>query len=162
MVLAMNDDRIDDPLTGYIRAKVICVFRNENRILVGDGFDTEKQELFYCPPGGGIEFGERSDIALHREIREELGVDIDRLMLLGVLENLSTFDGQQGHEIVFVYDAQFRDKSLYIAERLKGTESDGSQFNAVWLNLDTIGPDTPPVYPDGLIQLLKTGHQEGC
>ena len=104
------------------------------------------------PPGGRIEFEERSDVAPRREIREELGTEIDRLVLIGVLESLFTFDGQQEHEIVFVYDARFRDKSLYITNRLQGTESDGSQYNAVWLELDTIGPDTPPVYPDGLLQ----------
>jgi len=27
----------DDPLTGYVRAKVICVFGNGSRILVEDG-----------------------------------------------------------------------------------------------------------------------------
>lgn len=144
-----------DPLTGYIRAKVICVFRNGNRILVGDAYDPTKDEVFYCPPGGRIEFGETSEVALRREMKEELAVDIESPRLLGVLENLFTFDGEPGHEIVFVYDAQLRDKSLYDADGFGGTESDGHTFSARWIDLDAIGADTPPVYPEGLVDLLK-------
>jgi ADP-ribose pyrophosphatase YjhB (NUDIX family) len=147
---------MNDPLTGYIRAKVICVFRNGNRILVGDAFDPSKQEWFYCPPGGRIEFGEPSETALRREIKEELDAEIEAPRLLGVLENLFTFDGREGHEIVFVYDALFRDRSLYNADRLTGRESDGNVFNAIWLDVSQIGPDTPPVYPDGLAELLAS------
>jgi ADP-ribose pyrophosphatase YjhB (NUDIX family) len=150
---------MEDPLTGYIRAKVVCVFRNGNRILAGDAYDPTKQQLFYCPPGGRIEFGELSEVALRREMKEELGTDIDGPRLLGVLENLFTFDNRRGHEIVFVYDAQLRDKSLYNTARFKGKESDGSKFNAIWLDLSQIGPNTPPVYPDGLIGMLTNGQQ---
>ncbi|NIA14406.1 MAG: NUDIX domain-containing protein [Nitrospiraceae bacterium] len=148
---------MNDPLTGYIRVKAICVFRSGNRILVGDAIEPTTQELFYCPPGGRIEFGELSDVALRREIKEELDAEVDNLTLLGVLENLFTFDGKQGHEVVFVYDAQFRDKSLYESDGFIGTESDGSQFNAIWLDLDTVGPGIPPLYPNGLIEMLKAG-----
>ncbi|MBI4726390.1 NUDIX domain-containing protein [candidate division TA06 bacterium] len=148
-----------DRLTEYVRAKVVCVFRNQDRILVCDGYDPTKKELFYCPPGGKIEFGEPSEAAIRREIKEELGSEIKNLALLGVLENRFIFDGQQGHEIVFVYDAELTDKSLYAADRFKAQESNGQVFNALWLDLGTIGPDTPPVYPDGLIALMKISEQ---
>ena len=149
----------NDPLTGYIRAKVVCVFRNRGRILVGDAYDPTKKELFYCPPGGRIEFGERSEAALRREIKEELGSGIENPKLLGVLENLFIFDGQQGHEIVFVYDAELADKSLYALDRFKAQESDDQAFNAIWLDISAIRPDAPPVYPNGLIALLKNCQQ---
>ncbi len=82
--------------TRTIRAKVICIFRDGRRILVGDAFDPTKNEFFYCPPGGGIEFGESSEEALRREINEELGTDIENPRLLGVLENIFTYDGERG------------------------------------------------------------------
>jgi hypothetical protein len=50
---------MSDPLTGYIRVIAICVFRNGNRILVGDGYDPTKGEVFYRPPGGRIEIRRR-------------------------------------------------------------------------------------------------------
>ncbi|MFH2038825.1 MAG: NUDIX hydrolase [Chloroflexota bacterium] len=141
--------------TGQIRAKVICIFRDGTRILVGDAFDPAKNELFYCPPGGGIKFGESSEEALRREIREELETEIENPWLLGVLENIFTYDGKRGHEIVFVYDAQFVKRSLYNVDQFTGCESNGEFFNASWLDIDSIGPQTPPVYPDGLLDLLK-------
>ena len=138
--------------------KVVCVFRNGGRILVGDAYDATKKELFYCPPGGRVEFGELSAEALRREMREELGSEIMNPRLLGVLENRFSFNGQQGHEIVFVYDAELEQKALYSVDRFKAHESNGEAFNALWLNLNAIGPDTPPVYPAGLIALLKSGQ----
>jgi 8-oxo-dGTP pyrophosphatase MutT (NUDIX family) len=40
--------------------------------LVAHGHDSVKSEDFYRPLGGGIEFGELSEAALRREIKEEL------------------------------------------------------------------------------------------
>jgi ADP-ribose pyrophosphatase YjhB (NUDIX family) len=137
-----------------IRVKVICIFQNGKRILVGDAFDPSKNEWFYCPPGGGVEFGETSEEALRREIREELDTEIENPKLLGVLENIFTFNGWQGHEIVFVYDAQLIKHTLYSQDKFTGHESKGETYNAIWLDLETIGPETPPVYPDGLLELI--------
>jgi len=157
--LAEEKTLMKDSLTGYIRVKAICVFRNRGRILVGDAYDPAKQELFYCPPGGRVEFGESSEAALRREMREELGAEIKNPVLLGVLENLFTFNGRPGHEIVFVYDAELDQPALYSVDRFKAQESTGEAFNAIWLGVEAIGPDTPPVYPDGLIAFLKNGQQ---
>jgi 8-oxo-dGTP pyrophosphatase MutT (NUDIX family) len=155
----MNMDKMtDSPHTGIIRPKVICIFRNGNRILVADLFDPTKKQHFYCPPGGGIEFGESSETALHREMREEFNTEIEAPCLLGVIENRFIFDGRQGHEIVFVYDAQLADRSLYELDRFIGHESIGDAFNVTWLDLDTSGPQTLPVYPDGLLELLNKDH----
>lgn len=141
--------------TRIIRAKAICIFRDGRRILVRDAFDPTKNELFYCPPGGGIEFGESSEEALRREIREELGTEIENPRLLGVLENIFIFNGEKGHEIVFIYDAQLVKRSLYDVDQFKGCESNSETFNAIWLDIDSIGPQTPPVYPNGILDLLK-------
>jgi len=150
----------EDPITGNIRAKVVCVFRNENRILVGDAYDPTEQERFYCPPGGRIEFGETSIEALRREMKEELGSEIENPVLLGVLENLFTFDGRRGHEIVFVYEAKFADRSLYSSDQLEGQESNGQSFNAIWLDPGNSSPDTLRVYPDGLVEMVAKGQQD--
>lgn len=136
-----------------IRAIAICVFRNAGRILVIDFHHPRTGETFYRPAGGRIEFGEPSERALRREIREELGVEIEAPVLLGVLENIFTYDGRPGHEIVFVYDAQLVDRDLYRQSRLQGIEGNGEEFTAIWLDLRASGPQTP-VYPDGLIELL--------
>lgn len=149
----------DGVIAGRIRPIAICVFRDGSRILVGDGHDTVKDEVFYRPAGGGIHFGEDSLDAMRREMREELGVDVGEPRLIGVLENRFTCDGKPGHEIVFVYDGKLGDPSLYEVASFKGQESDGQTFNALWLDIDDIGPDTPPVYPDGLVELLQADER---
>ena len=137
-----------------IRPIVICLFRNGSRILVCDLHDPATNRHFYRPMGGGIEFGETSVSALRREVCEELGVEIRDPQLLGTLENIFIYDDRRGHEVVFVYDASFVDDDLYRTPRFQGIEDNGLPFDLCWLDLVTLGPDSPPLYPDGLMSLL--------
>lgn len=134
-----------------IRPLAICLFRHRGRILVARGFDDTKQEHFLRPLGGAVEFGERAELALRREIREELGVEITRPVRLGVLENVFTYRGRPGHEIVFVFDARFVDRRLYARPSLPLAEDiwDGP---ARWIDLSR--PLPAPLYPEGLLALL--------
>jgi NADH pyrophosphatase NudC (nudix superfamily) len=65
-----------------IRPIVICVFRNEDKLFVTEGYDYYKNEIFYRPLGGAVEFGERSQDSIVREIREEADADIEDLTYL--------------------------------------------------------------------------------
>lgn len=142
--------------TTRIRPIAICLFRNKNRILVSEGFDTVKQDYYYRPLGGGIEYGENSRTAVVREIQEELGVEVENLKLIGVLENIFIYKGQQGHEIVFVFDADFVDKSLYELDEIDGYEQEVNiRFKAKWYSLDTISGNKARLVPEGLAELLN-------
>ena len=44
-----------------IRPLALCIFLHQNKILVAEGYDPKKNQIFYRPLGGGIEFGERSN-----------------------------------------------------------------------------------------------------
>jgi len=147
----------EDTITRYIRAKVVGVFRNGNRILVCEDYDSVKKESFCYAPGGRIEFDELSLAALRREMAEELATEIENPRLLGVVENLFTYEGKRGHEIVFVYEAGLKNKALYATERIVARESDGVPFNLVWINMDSAKAGDLPVYPNGLLQMLETG-----
>jgi 8-oxo-dGTP pyrophosphatase MutT (NUDIX family) len=140
----------------HVRPLAICVFSRNGRILVAEGYDPIKGETFYRPLGGGIEFGEYSAQTLERELREELGAEIEDLRYLGTLENIFTFNGEMGHEIVLVYDGAFVDNSLYSSEGLTGYNAEvDERFDVVWIALDALSESTPPLYPDGLLELLK-------
>ena len=140
-----------------IRPLVICLFRHKNHILVMEGYDPVKQQTFYRPLGGGIEFGEHSAIALRRELREELGAEITTPRYLGTLENIYTYANRPGHEIVLVYDAAFVDPSFYVPPRVQGVEDNGKPFYAHWKSLDFFrAPGAPPLYPTGLLDLMRT------
>ncbi len=140
---------------GKVRPLALCVIRDGERILVQEGYDPAKEQTFYRALGGGIEFGERSQHAAAREIREELGAEVTDLEFLATIESVFVFDGLPGHEIALVYCGRFADPALNAQPILTGAEEDGTPITAVWKRLDTFGADTsPPLYPEGLLELL--------
>ena len=144
-------------MSNQIRPLAICLFRNGDRILVGEGYDPVKRKPFYRPLGGGIEFGERAEQTIPREIREEIGAEVTSLEYLFTLENIFTFNGKPGHEIVMVYDGRLADEGLYRQKIIEGQEFDGfrqSMLKAVWKRLEEFGPGAP-LYPNGLLERLK-------
>jgi hypothetical protein len=141
---------------GKVRAKAICVFRKRNRILVFEGHDSVKDQTFYRPLGGRIAFGERGHQTVAREIREEIGEDVCDVRYLGTLENIFTYDGQSGHEIMLIYDGAFVDKSVYKRKDMTGYEDDLA-FKVVWKKLADFQTGETPLYPDGLLDLLTGG-----
>jgi ADP-ribose pyrophosphatase YjhB (NUDIX family) len=141
--------------TTRIRPIAVCLFRNNNRILVSEGFDKIKQDYYYRPLGGGIEYGETSRDAVAREIREELDVEIEDIRFLGVVENIFVYQGEQGHEIVFVFDAEFADKSLYELDEIDGYEQEADvKFKAKWYSLGETGNGDGRLVPENLAELL--------
>jgi len=138
-----------------IRPLVICIFSYNHSILVSEGYDPIKNQRFYRPLGGGIEFGETSAAALTREVREELGAEIGQLRYLGTLENIFIYNGQAGHEIVQIYDAQFIEPVLYREPGVTGHEDDGSSFEAFWKPVADFKDKSCPLYPHGLFELLQ-------
>ena len=140
-----------------IRPIAICVFKHANRILVFEGYDPVKGETFYRPLGGGIEFGEWSQETICRELMEELGVEVkpDNLQYLGTLENIFTFNGDNGHEIVMIYDGKLVDSGLYEQAVIEGKEDNNIPFHAMWKSIAEFGQGKSILYPDGLLELLK-------
>lgn len=147
-------------MPAYIRPLAICLFTHADKILVSEGFDPLKNEKFFRPIGGGIEFGEYAAETIVRETREELGARVINPRYLFTLENLFEFNGERGHEIVLVYDAEFQDQTLYARKYLDGQETiDGQEtsesFQAFWKSLDELKNDSRPLYPDGLLERLS-------
>jgi ADP-ribose pyrophosphatase YjhB (NUDIX family) len=121
---------------GRTRVVAICLFARGDQILVMEGFDATKGSPFYRPLGGGVEFGETTRAALVREMREELGQEVRGLRLVGTLESLFELEGVQGHEIVFVYNGEFVDPTVYECDRLTFEEDNGEAVTARWRRLD--------------------------
>lgn len=140
-----------------IRPIALCLFRQAGRILVGSAYDAVKQDHYCRLLGGGIEFGERGAGAIVREIREELGAEIEDVRWLGTLENLFTCEGEAGHEIVLIFDAAFSDRSLYDQAILHGYEQGAvtPAFTAEWKSLDELAAGSVRLVPEGLAAFLR-------
>ena len=135
----------------YIRVTALAVLPNEagTHHAVMAASDPASGERFHRPLGGGVELGERAVDAVVREIAEELGATLVEPRLLGVLENIFTYEGEPGHEIVFVFDARLVDHSLYARDLITGEESNGQRFEALWLpvhHFDTWRTDSVPAW----------------
>jgi len=57
---------------------------------------------FWSLPGGTVEFGETGESALKREMKEELGAEVEILRLLWVVENFF-FDAERRHHEIALY-----------------------------------------------------------
>ena len=139
-----------------IRPIAICVFLHNNHILVAGGYDPVKDEHFYRPLGGGIEFGETSAETICRELMEEIDVEVEKnsLMYLGAVENIFHFNGTPSHEIVLIYDGALKESGLYQQTVILGKEANGEDIRAVWKRLDEFGVGKSIMYPTGLLEML--------
>ena len=140
-----------------IRPLAICIFRRDDRILVAEGYDSVKDQFFYRPLGGAIEFGEWSQDTICRELMEELNAEVDKesLKYLGALENIFQFNGTPGHEIILVYDGALKDSNIYAQAVIVGNEVDmGESFTAIWKRIDDFGEGKAILYPTGLLEML--------
>ncbi|MCV0403521.1 MAG: NUDIX domain-containing protein [Chloroflexi bacterium] len=138
-----------------IRVIAIGVVREGSRLLCLEGWDPSEPEPFYRPIGGGVHPSERGRDALEREFREELGAEIASAALVGVLENLFTFNGEPGHEVVLVFDVELADPSLLGVESLNGIESNGQPYVTRWIEVEDARRQDVTLYPEGLLELLE-------
>jgi len=144
-----------------IRPLAICVFQHNDRILVAEGYDPVKKDTFYRPLGGGIEFGEKSEDTVRRELMEEIDAEVGEVWYLGTLENIFVFNGTPGHEIVQVYDGVLKESGLYDQAVIVGKEAEiDLSFSAVWMNLDEFEEGKAILYPTGLLEMLASKREK--
>ena len=77
--------------------------KNET-LLVKRGVSSKNEAGVWSKPGGAVEFGERVEDAVKREIKEELGVDIELTKLLGFTNHIIKSENQ--HWVTFSYLAK--------------------------------------------------------
>lgn len=137
-----------------IRPIALGIIWRDDAILVAEGVDSRKGQRFYRPCGGGIEFHERAADAITRELREELDLAFVAPHLLGVLENIFTYEGKRGHEICFIYEGRVADPDFFTHDQFTGHEEGDDDFTVVWKPLAFFAEGHAPLYPDGLLELL--------
>ena len=120
---------------GEIRVLALGLIRDNQRIFVSEGYDPVKPLTFYRAMGGGVDFGETSLEALKREFQEEIQAELTNIRYLGCLENIFTFNGQSGHEIIQLFESDFVDPKLYQLDKLDFSEGK-EQKTALWVDVN--------------------------
>ena len=132
----------------------MCLLVHEGRVLVADGNTLRGKEgmreivpgNFYRVLGGSMNFGERAEDAVRRELREELDCEIENLTLLKVVENHFEYAGEQGHEIVFLFSRSVSNAELTKVDTIHVDETD-YEFDARWVKFEDILTGATPLKP---------------
>lgn len=152
-------------MRNYVRPIALAVIRRDrdNAILVFEGHDSHKDETFYRPLGGTIEFGEPSEQTVRRELYEEVGLELNDVRYLATIENIFTYRGEIGHEIVMLYETRLAETSAHAYDQdvFQVIEDTGQTFPARWIPLSHFRPGGPPLYPTGLVDLLINEAKNG-
>lgn len=134
-----------------IRPVVLGIAKKDNKLLVSKGYDKIKNQFFYRCLGGGIEFQETSIEALKREFKEEIDIDIEIEDYCGLAENIFTFQGKKGHELVLLYNIKIKDEDY--KEKYHMIDDDGED-EAVWVDIDVFKSKKKILYPDEIFKYL--------
>lgn len=107
---------------------VLCnlCHNGEGEYALGLRSDKCRDEHFTWEPtgSGGLKFGEEIEIAIKREILEELGTEAQKIEFIGLHEAFREIDGQKTHWLYIVNKVQVDKNLVKIAEPDKCTKLD--------------------------------------
>ncbi|AKG20141.1 NUDIX hydrolase [Calothrix sp. 336/3] len=136
-----------------IRVLALGLIRDGDKIFISEGYDPVKQQTFYRVMGGGVDFGETSLEALQREFQEEIQAELKNIRYLGCLENIFTFNGNPGHEIIQLYECEFVDSKFYQLESLTFAEGEREK-TALWVDINRFKSGELKLVPDNFTDYL--------
>ncbi len=109
------------------------VFNDERKVIVSKRGNLARNERgLWEFPGGGVDFGEKLEDAIKREVREENDIEIEILKLLEIVDHIIEEEGQ--HWVT----------TTYIAKHISGeakTMEPGKCDEVRWIELSEINPE---------------------
>lgn len=129
----------------------------DNKLLVVEMDDSG----FFCLPGGYVELGETTEVAIKRELTEETGQEITIKKYLGVVENyfINKYS-QKMHEISFYYLLDFTNNNIKTNDftLIENDKGHKIKLSFKWLNIDNLNNfDIRPIF---LKELIKKDNLE--
>lgn len=131
--------------------RAVGVAYKDNKVLI---HRAEKDD-FWSLPGGRIEMLESSEDTLVREMKEELGIDIEVERLLWVSENFFEYENKVFHELGFYYQMKLPENCPLFEHKGEFT-GDEQEIKLIfkWQPIDRL--DDLVLYPTFLKRTLTT------
>lgn len=109
-----------------LNVRVGAILRHGNKVVI----EISKLGKNSVIPGGRIKIGEKSSLALIREIEEEMGFKLkeESLTLIKTLENFFNFEGQNVHEIYFLYEYSLSKKEIEKINKLEINKDNSTTY----------------------------------
>ena len=121
--------------TEEFHGRTCGIIKQENKFLIMRVNKTS----YYHIPGGHIELGEDSEQALTREIKEEIGCDIQQINLFAIQENFWTRNNKKCHGIEFYYIIKPKQRLQMIDyEENEIDKGEGKLLEFKWVTLDDL------------------------
>ena len=134
-----------------IRPIVLGLAVKNNKLLVSEGFDSVKNLTFYRCLGGGIEFLEKSEVALKREFLEEINKNITIKDFLGISESIFTYEGKRAHELILFYSIELSNEDFQ--EEYKFIDNNRS-YTAKWVDIKDFKDNKKILYPEEVLKYI--------
>ena len=145
----MNDIKYDkDNFSFAYRVSAIIYNGDKTKILLFRGNDSD----FYMLPGGKVHELEKSEDAIRREIKEEIGFEDLEFEMAGVSEEI--VKEKNIHQITFTYKTTYKNE---IKEaKFKSIETDWINFE--WVDVNKL--NNYEIHPSNIIKMLDNSQFE--
>ena len=146
----MNVDFVKDNYRFNARASAIILNEKKDKILL---FKVEDGRDYFLLPGGRIELYEDSLTAIKREVKEELGYNID-FTLCSIQENFVIKEEVKIMQYNFCYKGIY--KGIIDTDRFVCKDNNNQYF--YWVDIEQL--NSYKVYPESTIKLIKSEKLE--
>lgn len=146
----MNLDFTEDNYRFNARASAIILNEKKDKILL---FKVEDGRDYFLLPGGRIELYEDSLTAIKREVKEELGYNID-FTLCSIQENFVIKEKVKIMQYSFCYKGIY--KGIINNDRFVCKDNNNQYF--YWVDIEQL--NSYKVYPESTIKLIKSEKLE--
>ena len=145
----MNDIKYDKNNFSFAyRVSAIIYNSDKTKILLFRGNDSD----FYMLPGGKVHELEKSEDAIRREIKEEIGFEDLEFEMAGVSEEI--VKEKNIHQITFTYKTKYKNEIK--EEKFKSIETDWINFE--WVDVNKL--NNYEIHPSNIIKMLDNSQFE--
>lgn len=145
-----------DIMAKRIRPIALGLVEHQGHILVSRGEDPKTKQSYYRFLGGGIDFGETSQMALTREFIEEIQAELTEIKYITCLDNIFTLNGKPKHELIQLFRARFVDDSFYQLDEKFPLVEGKRTTQAIWLATQRVLTGECRLVPESCLEFLSS------